>query len=152
MQTSCACKRRSCGDATWSAIWLWLKAGGCSPTAAAAAASIHFIPPLWLPCRDSFFSCAQTDRGYSGTATYVRTATALPFAAEEGFTGCAPLAASASAAGLRTRGEAQAAAAEPHPALAEHFTVEELAVRLACGVLQRWFRVALDAVLGVAAV
>lgn len=45
------------------------------------------------PCRDAFFSCSQSATGYSGTATYVRTAVALPFASEEGFTGCAALAA-----------------------------------------------------------
>jgi hypothetical protein len=40
-------------------------------------------------CRDAFLSCdCQSRTGYSGTATYVRTDVALPFAAEEGFTGC----------------------------------------------------------------
>lgn len=43
---------------------------------------------------DSFFCCDTTSStGYSGTATYCRTEAALPFAAEEGFTGCAALAA-----------------------------------------------------------
>ncbi|KAI7840910.1 hypothetical protein COHA_005342 [Chlorella ohadii] len=70
---------------------------------------------------DSFF-CCDTSRatGYSGTATYVRSGVALPFAAEEGFTGCAPLAAgnggAAAAAGLCT-----------HPALVGQFEAEELA-------------------------
>lgn len=38
--------------------------------------------------RDTFFACTHGERGYSGTATYVRTPVALPFASEEGFTGC----------------------------------------------------------------
>lgn len=36
---------------------------------------------------ESFFSCAASTRGYSGTATFCRKNTALPFAAEEGFSG-----------------------------------------------------------------
>ncbi|EFN53799.1 hypothetical protein CHLNCDRAFT_136485 [Chlorella variabilis] len=75
---------------------------------------------------DAFFSCSQSATGYSGTATYVRTAVALPFASEEGFTGCAALA--AAMAGT-TAGSHNGAAtmAEPHPALADQYTVEELA-------------------------
>lgn len=42
-------------------------------------------------CRDAFYSCDTTRAtGYSGTATFVRTSLALPFAAWEGFTGHAP--------------------------------------------------------------
>ena len=35
---------------------------------------------------ESFFSCAQTGRGYSGTATFVRRGRCIPFSAELGFT------------------------------------------------------------------
>ncbi|KFM24303.1 DNA-(apurinic or apyrimidinic site) lyase 2 [Auxenochlorella protothecoides] len=41
-----------------------------------------------VPGWDAFFACTQKERGYSGTATYVRTGVALPFASEEGLTGC----------------------------------------------------------------
>ena len=58
-----------------------------------------------LPGRDSFFCCDTTRAtGYSGTATYVRSGVALPFAAEEGFTGCAPLAAGEQAARMGLTG------------------------------------------------
>lgn len=72
---------------------------------------------------DSFFTCDTTSStGYSGTATYCRTHLTLPFASEEGFTGCAALA----AAGQGNGAAAVAAAVTPHPALVEHFSVEEL--------------------------
>lgn len=58
-----------------------------------------------LPGRDSFFCCDTTRAtGYSGTATYVRSGVALPFAAEEGFTGCAPLAAGEHSARMGAQG------------------------------------------------
>ena len=38
---------------------------------------------------DSFFSCSNSPRGYSGTATFCRTGICLPFSAEIGFTGLA---------------------------------------------------------------
>lgn len=38
---------------------------------------------------DSFFSCSNSPRGYSGTATFCRTGVCLPFAAESGFSGLA---------------------------------------------------------------
>lgn len=112
----------------------------CTPptTLAAAAAA---------PCRDCFFSCDTTHAtGYSGTATYVRSGVALPFAAEDGFTGCAALDTGGAAAA------AGAAGACPHPALQEHFEVEELAVggrgQLSDGgAVVRWSQCACSAVL-----
>ncbi|KAL4435452.1 hypothetical protein ABPG77_006214 [Micractinium sp. CCAP 211/92] len=74
---------------------------------------------------DSFFCCDTTSAtGYSGTATYCRTEAALPFAAEEGFTGCAALAAAETGGGAAAT--AAAGAACPHPALLGHFSMEEL--------------------------
>lgn len=64
---------------------------------------------------DSFFSCSQSARGYSGVATFCRTALALPFASEEGFTGC-----------RAAQGDGDAAGSVLHPSLAEGYTVEEL--------------------------
>ena len=101
-----------------------------SDTPPAAAARRRHLPacrqhPAVLPappacCRDSFFCCAQSSKGYSGTATFVRTATALPFAAEEGFTLCC--------AGAAGGGGSNVAAPQSHPALAGQFGSEELAV------------------------
>lgn len=39
---------------------------------------------------DAIFSCASSARGYSGTATFCRTARALPLAGQQGFTSGAP--------------------------------------------------------------
>lgn len=47
---------------------------------------------------EAFFTCAASARGYSGTATFCRSATATPFAAELGFAGVSPEALSAGGA------------------------------------------------------
>lgn len=65
--------------------------------------------------RDSFFSCTLGNRGYSGTATFVKTFRALPFASEDGFTGCN---------GLST--DAAERLMTPHEELVERYSVEEL--------------------------
>lgn len=86
-------------EVSWQAL-----AGRRSPVAVPSHLPSHASPsfiqplpnpkPLYIPSRDSFFCCDTTSStGYSGTATYCRTEAALPFAAEEGFTGCAALAA-----------------------------------------------------------
>ncbi|PSC70051.1 DNA-(apurinic or apyrimidinic site) lyase 2 [Micractinium conductrix] len=73
----------------------------------------------------SFFCCDTTSAtGYSGTATYCRAVAAMPFDAQLGFTGCAPLA--AGSAGGAGAAAAAAASVAPHPALADRFSVEEL--------------------------
>ncbi|KAL4419789.1 hypothetical protein ABPG75_006887 [Micractinium tetrahymenae] len=76
---------------------------------------------------DSFFCCDTTSStGYSGTATYCRTEAALPCAAEEGFTGCAALAAPGANGTAAAAAAAAAGTACPHPALLAEFSVEEL--------------------------
>jgi hypothetical protein len=47
-------------------------------------------PRPWPPCshRETFFSSCAGARAYSGVATFVRAAKALPFEAEAGFSGC----------------------------------------------------------------
>lgn len=70
---------------------------------------------------ESFFSCDTTkDRGYSGTATFCRADVCMPFAAEEGFSGCAPPTARAMSLA------ATATATAVHPALLPFFSEEEL--------------------------
>ena len=76
---------------------------------------LHSFP--FSPCpRDSFFSCTSGNRGYSGTATFVRSDRALPFASEDGFTGCTYATGSQQAPGVMA----------PHEELAARFSVEEL--------------------------
>lgn len=72
---------------------------------------------------DSFFACASSARGYSGTATFCRTTKCLPFAAEIGF--CADPAPSQPPFLPETTTSNMSLI--PHPSLAEHFSSQELA-------------------------
>ncbi len=129
LQTYYASKRPSCGAASWAETWPWWTAGRCRMCATVLVLMLLAVgckgtapheAEVAFACRDAFFACAQSPKGYSGTATYVRSALALPCAAEEGLSG---LCAAAAAAG---------GGASIHPALAERFAVEELQVGRCC--------------------
>jgi AP endonuclease-2 len=72
---------------------------------------------------DAFFSCSASPRGYSGVATFCRSSTSLPLAAEDGFSG----------------GSAAGGGAQAHPDLEDGFTLQELQVeRAAFYSLRPW--------------
>eukprot|EP00887_Chlorella_sp_A99_P002973 scaffold24.g2973.t1 len=69
---------------------------------------------------EAFFSCSG--RAWSGVATYVRAAAAMPTGAEEGFTACRR-----GSGGGNGSGSGAGGAPAPHPCLVQHIGLDELA-------------------------
>ena len=56
-----------------------------------------------MACRDSYFSFCRIRGGYAGVATYCKTLTACPVAAEDGMCGTLPLISQKSTVGSSER-------------------------------------------------